>query len=89
MIIGTARALLPLGSSIERRSENNNNNNKIMRWDWFKRERGTKVQANMSWGGLDLTSFGETNQGSQWLVKCGVGAWESLVCFPGPITCRV
>ena len=31
--------------------------------------KGPEVQANMTWGGLDLTSLGEANQGSQWLVK--------------------
>lgn len=38
-----------------------------------------KVQANMTWGRgrLDLTSFGETNQPSQWLVE--MWRWRVLI----------
>ena len=35
----------------------------------------------MTWGGLDLTSFEETNQGSQWLVKM----WRWRVLIPSAL----
>ena len=49
---------------------------------WSIKVKGPKIQAN----GLDLTSFGGTNQGSHWLVnllKCGVSACRSLLRIQG------
>ena len=41
-----------------------------MKWYyWFNGERAQKGPSKHDLGRLDLTSFGEANQRSQWLVK--------------------